>query len=355
MMEVDINYNKCMARTKQNPEKQCNNSKKTGDFCGVHKEGKYLYRIDEEIPHIIANIAKKNAKILKKHTCVSKSTHSIQNHIIVNLFDFDRSSLDTISIESIRFNIEHYKLHINDKMDERNEFCAFLERLNKYKSYTSKIVKCQSHVRGRRQRVINELRGPGFKNRTICVNDEDFYTFDQKDSIPYESFFSYKDEDNYIYCFDIKSFANLIKLNQNNPYNRKIINSKAIMDSNKLMTLLGIDKLSIGIDKSTLTADQKFRESVMVVFQKLDNLNYYTDIEWFINLNLQQLRKLYLSIEDIWHWRANLTAAAQRKILPTGAVFTIGKYQIEVIQDKRVLQDILLTDINKLISMGETV
>ena len=52
-----------------------------------------------------------------------------------------------------------------------------------------------------------------------CNNDTDFYTFDKLSDIDDKYFYCYKDVNNFVWGFDIRSFNKLIEMDQNNPYN----------------------------------------------------------------------------------------------------------------------------------------
>ena len=52
---------------------------------------------------------------------------------------------------------------------------------------------------------MNNKQGPGFLNKSLCVNDEDFLTFETKEEISDTYFFSFK-EGNSVFFFDIRSF-----------------------------------------------------------------------------------------------------------------------------------------------------
>ena len=56
-------------------------------------------------------------------------------------------------------------------------------------------------------RKLIKLKGEGVMKRSECINDEDFYSFEKINKIPFNQFFSFKDEhDGKIYAFDIISF-----------------------------------------------------------------------------------------------------------------------------------------------------
>ena len=76
-----------------------------------------------------------------------------------------------------------------------------------YYSYFSNYI--QKFVRKIFVKNYIALHGPGFYNRSRCTNDCDFATLDELKSIPYTQFFSFEDEDKFIYVFDILSIYNL--------------------------------------------------------------------------------------------------------------------------------------------------
>jgi SAP domain len=72
-------------------------------------------------------------------------------------------------------------------------------------------------------RRLLQLRGAAFRNRAICVNQTDFYTLEPLDEISNEEFFSYTDDSNFTYGFNLLSLVSLLKRKGRgtaNPYNR---------------------------------------------------------------------------------------------------------------------------------------
>ena len=193
-------------------------------------------------------------------------------------------------------------------------------------------------------------------NKSKCNNTSDFCSMDDCDKIEDKYFFSYKDVDNFYYGFDIRSLSKLITINtvKYNPYTR---NEFSIVDLDKikrLIILLKYDNMEIDNDLSQLTPQQKYNQRVITIFQKIDELNNYTNVNWFNNLNLNQLKYLYKEIEDIWNYRANLTIEQKKTIIPNGNIFTRPMNFIWSIKDINKIRTILLDDIDKMVSMGIT-
>jgi hypothetical protein len=107
--------------------------------------------------------------------------------------------------------------------------------------------------------------------------------------------------------------------------------------------------------QNVLPVDPKFllRNKVIRVFQKMDELNNYTDIEWFMNLTNIELIKLIYGIKDLFDYRLELTNTKKKQIIKSGIVFykdnNYYKYQPF---DK--LREEIIDEFDKLVSEGET-
>tara|TARA_B100000530_G_C15908973_1_gene468542 strand:+ start:628 stop:1704 length:1077 start_codon:yes stop_codon:yes gene_type:complete len=317
----------CIARLKNNIFKRCNNKCKDGDFCSKHKNSSL--RFDKEL----------------------YSNELIDSILLKNVATND--------INLMKFCLYKYKQNYNGKRKEIIDSFNILKQNIKYYTYNNdKIIILQSLIRGWKTRNINRLKGIGLWNRKICVNDTDFYTFESKNDIEYNYFFSYKDIDNFVYCFDIRSFCLLTNNDNKNPYNRKVIPNYAINNMNKLVTYLANTDRTIDFEKDILNDKQILMQKVIKVFQRIDSFNYNTNINWFLNLNFYLLKKFYFYLEDIWNWRAQLTAEVKKKIVKYGVIFNHYIYIKSLKQDtntnRKKLQELILDDMNKLVFRGET-
>ena len=71
--------------------------------------------------------------------------------------------------------------------------------------------------------------------------------------------------------------------------------------------------LVFNINTNNMSEKQKFRNKMLIIFQKFNMLDNYTDFKWFEDLNIIQLKKLYAICEDIWNYRAQLTFEKKKK------------------------------------------
>ena len=159
---------------------------------------------------------------------------------------------------------------------------------------------------------------------------------DLKD-IPYSQFFSYKDKDNYIYGFDVISLFNLIaktpadeKCSVLNPYNRNEIPFAVQNNLKNLIRISRILKCKIDInikkDENEMNINQMIESRAISLFQKMDELGNYTDVEWFKSLSFRHHIQFQREILDIWSYRANLDFETKYKICPDGDPFRNIKF-----------------------------
>jgi hypothetical protein len=203
----------------------------------------------------------------------------------------------------------------------------FKENIN-----SNKIIKIQRAYKRYLIKSYNYYHGPAIIKRDICVNGTDFLSMEELKDIPYSQFFSYKDKDNYIYGFDVISLFNLIaktppelKGSVLNPYNRNEIPIYVQDNLKKLISLSRLLKYKIDInikkDENTMDMNQMIDARAIALFQKMDELGNYTDVEWFKSLSVRQLIQFQREILDIWAYRANLDFDTKYNICPDGDPF----------------------------------
>ena len=208
-----------------------------------------------------------------------------------------------------------------NKLASKEEYFKHIQELNeRYKNQS--IIKLQSLAR---RYIINKmikLRGIGYICRHVCKNDEDFYTYESKDNIESIFFFSYKDINNNIWCFDIRSLKKLIDMNYNNPYTTEPIPVEIKEKINYLINKLKENKIKISIqddiirDRKT-TIKQKY---VDIISHFELNTGYICEINWILSMNISQLKALYRTWEDIWNYRAYLPDYMKKSISPPNGI-----------------------------------
>jgi hypothetical protein len=146
-------------------------------------------------------------------------------------------------------------------------------------------------------------------------------------NIERKQFFSYKDEDGFIYGFDISSIYNLIFNNYlskgncgTNPYNRNNIPKQVFINIKKIISLSHLLKIKIDLeieDDTINISDEKLIElRTLSLFQNIDSLGNYSNPDWFLSLDRIQLIKFLRELNDIWVYRAQLSQEIKRNICP---------------------------------------
>jgi len=221
------------------------------------------------------------------------------------------------------------------------------------------IIKIQSLIRMANVKHQIKLCGPGFLNRNNINNDCDFLTCLSHKETPIEYFFSYKDNDSFIYFFDIRSFKKLINNNAKNPYNRQDIPRYIIYRMSKKINYLKRHNISLSLDEDPLP-DKETPEGINImindIFIEISNQGYDIQQKWFLELNIYNLKKLYMNLEDIWNYRSELSILDKRRIVPpNGMVFIINSSNINSYNDRFHLIKIIINDVYKLIMTGQNI
>jgi hypothetical protein len=179
--------------------------------------------------------------------------------------------------------------------------------------------------------------GPAYFERGLCVNDADFFSTDSVNDISGVMFYSYKDDLNHIYGFDLRSIHTLLYRARTsasealNPFNRAVFPKFVQKQVTVLIRKLTAWKLPTEwVPLAPPTPEQQIRMKIVDVFSKIDELNYYSSPDWFIGLSEGRHRRFYVQLFDIWTHRANLTPAQKNTIVPgfTGRLFRTPRWAL---------------------------
>ena len=145
------------------------------------------------------------------------------------------SNLTKMKIPELKSIAKYNKLHVTGTKP------VLIQRIIEYYTKCIFAIKIQKMLRGHFTRYSFKLRGSGFKNHTICTNTTDFLTMDPLDEIPHSRFYSYTDERQFTYGFDLNSLISIYKKKGKivNPYNREKISLATLHAILKLYRLIG--------------------------------------------------------------------------------------------------------------------
>ena len=240
-----------------------------------------------------------------------------------------------------------------------------LKSLYNFLFFSHKLIKIQAAGRGRLVKKYVSLHGPAYINRKLCVNETDFYTLEELETIDPFQFISYKDSDNFIYGFDICSLNQYI-INQLdspggckkiiNPYTRSELPKKIfkyIKSLKRLSRILNIP-IKLTIEQDIICPKKQLELRILKIFQRMDELGNYTESAWFGTLRRNELVKFTRELHDIWNFRLNLTSDTKYNICPQGDPFRhINLLNIITIPIE-VLKKMVISIIENFIFSGNT-
>jgi len=196
-------------------------------------------------------------------------------------------------------------------------------RIYSFLYLSGSVVNIQKIIRGYIQRKISHYHGPALKNRSLCTNLIDFLSMEEITTIPNNHFFSFKDQDGFIYGFDILSLYNLIYKCDGlvkNPFNTKVISKDIIDKFNSLIRLSRVLHINIFTELQDITSIVSNKKTIelkaLSLFQNIDYLGNYSDSQWFLSLNRTQIIKFTKELIDIWSYRALLNMKTKREVCP---------------------------------------
>lgn len=222
------------------------------------------------------------------------------------------------------------------------------------------VTKIQKIIKGYLLRKCNTLRGPAFMKRHLCTNNIDFLTMEPLNTLLYSQFFSYADNDNFIYGFDIMSLHNLICKSENgiqNPYNRNEIPSIVVSQLKELLHINNTifkTKINIEIPNNNITFNKNIISRIIGLFQDMDSLGNYTDPNWILSLSRIKLIQFISYLTDIWNYRLQIPQETKNNICPpSGDIFR--NINLNIIYFERnidIIRTIVVDIISNLIKKG---
>ena len=282
---------------------------------GNNINGKTSIKNDINTNDYLTFLSEKISKFIKPSKKMEKI--DIDVTYIPKFNDSDLLLRYNYNVQQLKVFAKKYKLKVTGNKTQ------LVQRIYSFLYLSNAIVKIQKIMRGNFQRKYIRHHGPAFKNRKLCSNTFDFLSMDEISDVPNEQFFSYKDEDGFIYGFDILSIHNLIyKCNGviKNPFNTKSISSKVIEDLRTLIRLSRLFKINIHTEINDITKEVSTKKLIelraLTLFQCIDALGNYSNSQWFLSLNRNQLIKFLRELMDIWCYRAPLTEETKRAICP---------------------------------------
>lgn len=319
-------------------------------MANFDKKNKPSNFLIDEYMNSISIKSEKMIPIVKKTIKISDDNiiiPTINNYNDITNYNYNVSQLKNIA--------KNYKLKISGNKTE------MVSRIFTFLYLSSYIIKIQKVFRGRIVKKYIGLHGPAATKRNLCTNSTDFVSMEPLEEIKFNQFLSYKDEDGFIYGFDITSLFNLFSKNgniNNNPYNRNKIPDIILKNIKSLLILSKILKIKIVLeleDETPIISEEKVVElRALSLFQNIDSLGNYSNCNWFLSLNRNQIIKFVRELADIWSYRAQLSIETKRAICPpNGDPFrNLNMSLIHISQNFNIVRKVVLEVLEKLVNSG---
>ncbi len=321
MNKVKYNMNGCTFINDNENKHMCGKHIKFGTYCWRHRKNHLL---DKDNNIIIENF-----------------THSDKDYTFKEIKDYYIKHHFKKGEKKTKLTKEHCFLVICKSREIHNHYTHPLNQ--------KKLLIIQRHFKENQKKKYELFRGPGFNDRKVCNNDEDFYTFEELEQIECKYFFTYKDQNNHIWGFDLRSLKKLIDMNYDNPYTTEKIpeNIKELVNSE--IGKLSAENQSVSIQQEVV-ADRKtaIKQRITDLFTQIEMSGYSCSVEWLLDLPIYRLKKLYRYLEDIWNYRAGLSIHVKRRIAPPdGRVFVYPVQEINNYTNKLDLLDVITNEVFK--------
>jgi len=272
-----------------------------------------------------------------------------RDFLIVN-DDISRDRFTGLSKDYLKNDLVRYRKNkmrrkslLSGKEELFQEISKHITTINGYHKldHTKEIIMIQSLFRGRSIREKNK----GLK----CNNDEDFYTYDELKNVPKQFFYSYVDNGNIRWGFDIRSLDKLLQMGFHNPYTTEPVPPNIIDDVKNKISIMKLDPAYEDLTDS-IVRDRKetIKQKIVDLFSFIEQSGYTCHVEWFTSLSLRRLKELYKQLEDVWNYRSQLSNAMKRNICPPNAdIFKTPMIEVMNYNEKEDLQELILHEVMK--------
>jgi hypothetical protein len=145
-----------------------------------------------------------------------------------NYKTIDENLISKYTVIELKEVCRKYKLRVSGKKQ------ILIDRIKLLFKKIDNVITIQKRVRLYNVKTIYRLKGPAIHNRNICVNNTDPVLLEPIENIQFELFYSYTDDNDKVYGFNIYSLICMIKSKQHsinpilNPYTRENINQNHI-------------------------------------------------------------------------------------------------------------------------------
>lgn len=144
-----------------------------------------------------------------------------------------------------------------------------------------------------------------------------------------------------------------VNIGEENPQNGNVNGNQLYAQQYEQLVLRNSQ---VNINMYTLVSNAQIEQNIVNVFQDIDSYGHYTDPNWLLSLNVNQIKQFIKDVKDIFDYRAGLTDEVKRQILPPQGTFGMNGVRVWLQQndDIGVLRLKAYEFINKLTTSGIT-
>jgi hypothetical protein len=247
--------------------------------------------------------------------------------------EYDRILKTNYNVSQLKKILKYYHYKISGNKEEK------ISRIYNNLKYSYYSIKIQKLFKGFIIRKLIKLKGEGLFNRKKCVNELDPLTLEDISKLNFENYISIQ-ENGKTYGFNIASFWNLWKRKPyadkfiENPYTRIAINSK---DWERCIKIIFISKKfcrNIIIEREIdeiISLRKRIEMRTMTVFQKIDEMGFITDVNWFLNLSRLRLGRFIKELKEIWTYRLQIPQEIKNQICPPNGHPFVGIHMVDIV------------------------
>ncbi len=139
------------------------------------------------------------------------------------------------------------------------------------------------------------------------------------EKIPKLFFFSYADAKKIIWAFDIRSLSHIMAQGKQpeNPYTRDAFPAASLQKLRERISYLRKRKYPVMyLQGESLSQEQEWNQRVLDIFMRLESLGYLAACSWFNGLTINQHKRLYKIMFELWNFRLGLSPAEKEIIVP---------------------------------------
>jgi hypothetical protein len=359
------NIARCQSIKNKNDPSQCPHNAKNGDiFCGIHSKAKTitlfaLSNAYNDGPNPVGSQTFSDTVNNSPSQAIALAAQSPPPLLLQEIFAMAEimNANECANLGHVVEPLEKKKKKVVIKSTpKKNKSDVCNPIVDRYTRFLPQIVKIQQWVR------------KIWRNRCIgCANEADFVSFENLVDIPYPQLVFVYVSDSVYYGFHIDSITKYIENSLKdsptkpikNPYTSCNLSDNTIISiQEKAAAYAAKNPKSAAAPAAPIDPEQEFRHYTLDIFQKMDMLDNYTDMNWFLDLDIIQLKNLYYTMVDVWTYRCQMPHQIRQNIVKDGFAFPV-KYELvkqfpNNAKNKRRVQRIILDEFNRFITEGKT-